>query len=69
MPQMPMGQAYRLLENAGYSTRMSRNSQGRLVVTRGKMSASLAVLQGCVSQERVSRLIKRSRHVENETGP
>ena len=60
MPQMPMGLARRLLENAGYSTRLSCNRQGRVVVTRGKMSASLAVLQGCVSQERVSRLIELS---------
>ena len=35
----------------GYSARMSRKKQGRLVVTRGKVAASLAVLEGGVSQE------------------
>ena len=69
MPQMPIGQAQRLLENPGYSTRMSRKRQGSLFVTRGKISASLAVVQGCVSQERVSRLIELSRQVGHEIGP
>ena len=44
MSQMPVGQAKSLLEKAGYSVRMSRKHQGRLIVARGKLSASLAVL-------------------------
>ena len=44
MSQMPVGQAKNLLEKAGYSVRMSRKRQGRVVVTRGKLSASLVVL-------------------------
>ena len=51
MSQMPVGQAKSLLEKAGYSVRMSRKRQGRLIVARGKQSASLVVLQGAVSQE------------------
>ena len=68
MPQLPIGQAQRLLENAGYSARMSRKKQGRLVV-RGRISASLAVIEGGVSQERVRRLIELSRYVGNEAEP
>ena len=66
MSQMPVGQAQSLLEKAGYSVRMSRKRQGRVIVARGKLSASLVVLHGCVSQERVRRLLELAKNLGSE---
>ena len=68
MSQMPVGQAKSLLQKAGYSVRMSRKRQGRLIVARGKLSASLAVLHGAVSEERVGRLLELAKHFDRGNG-
>ena len=66
MPQMPVGHAQSVLEKAGYSVRMSRKRQGRVIVSRDKLSASLVVLHGCVSQERVRRLLELAKNLGSE---
>jgi hypothetical protein len=58
MPQMPLSQARGLLERAGYTVRASRKRQDRIIVARGRLITSLAVLYGYVSQERVKRLLE-----------
>ena len=57
MPQISISRAHSLLKKAGYSVRKSRKRQNRLIVVREGMTASLAVLNGCVAQERVTRLL------------
>ena len=66
MSQMPVAQANSLLQKAGYSVRMSRKRQGRLIVARGELSASPAVLHGAVSQERVGRLLELAKSSDSE---
>jgi hypothetical protein len=45
------------LGRAGYSVRKSQAHQDRIIVTRGRLTWSLAVLSDCVARDRVTQLL------------
>jgi hypothetical protein len=57
MPQIPLSLAMSQLQGAGYSVRKSQARQDRLIVTRGRLTWSLAVLSECVARDRVTQLL------------
>ena len=65
MSQMPVGQAKSLLEKAGYSVRMSRKHQGRLIVAVASYPPRWLSFK-VVSQERVGRLLELAKHFDRE---
>jgi hypothetical protein len=57
MPQIPLSLAMNQLESAGYSVRKSQAHQDRIIVTRGRLTWSLAVLDECVARDRMTQLL------------
>jgi hypothetical protein len=50
----PLSLAMNQLERAGYSVRKSRAHQDRIIVTRGRLTWTFAVISECVARDRVT---------------
>jgi hypothetical protein len=55
MPQIPLSLAMNQLERAGYSK--SPAHEDRIIVTRGRLTWSFAVLGECVARDRITQLL------------